>query len=449
MTFVRRMASRLALDGATLSAIAARTLAMLAGPVSIVLVTRQFTPAMQGFYYTFGSLVALQSFFELGLYIVIVNVASHEWTGLRFDASGRVVGDKPSLERLAALLRLVGRWYTAVAVAFLIVAGGVGWYFLSTGPGQHPDVVWRAPWIALVAVNAGVLWAMPHKSMLEGSGRIATVNSYRLAQTAVGYTASWSVMLLGGGLWTPVAMSATVLVVDVALLFGFRGYFLSLLDAAPSPQFNWRTEIWPMQWRLAVQGVLFYFAFSTFTPVVFHYFGAAAAGQMGMTWQATSGVMALGTTWIGSRVPTFGALVSRRDYAALDQLWRHVTLVAIGVTLLGGTAVVGLAWALSMVGSPIARRLLPVGAIALLVAGTLAAQMIQGIAAYLRAHKRDPLAISGVITSVVLGCLVWALGHAFGAWGVVGAYASVMWGVSLPLATWIFIRCRREWHVPA
>jgi hypothetical protein len=449
VTVLRRLASRLALDRATVSAIAAKLLAIAAGPVSLVLVTRQFTPSIQGYYYTFSSLVALQSFFELGLYIVIVNVVSHEWTSLRFDEQGRVVGDASSLARLAAMLRLVGIWYTGVAVAFLLVAGTVGWYFLSTGSSQNPDVEWRAPWLCLVAVNAGVLWAMPHKSMLEGSGQIRTVNSYRLAQTVLGNVSSWSVMLLGGGLWTPVALSASVLLVDISLLYGFRGYFLTLLDQVPSPGFNWRTEIWPMQWRLAVQGVLFYFAFSTFTPVVFRYFGAPAAGQMGMTWQATSGVMALGSAWIASRVPTFGAMASRRDYAALDPLWRHVTLVATGVTLLGGTAIIGVAEGLSMIGSPIANRLLPVGAIALVVAGTVAGQVIQGIAAYLRAHKQDPMAVSGVITSIALWALVWGLGSKFGGWGVAIAYASAMWSVSLPLATWIFLRSRREWQKDA
>jgi hypothetical protein len=37
------------------------------------------TAVEQGFYYTFGSVLALQVFVKLGLVTVIVQMASHEW----------------------------------------------------------------------------------------------------------------------------------------------------------------------------------------------------------------------------------------------------------------------------------------------------------------------------------------------------------------------------------
>lgn len=50
-----------------------------AGLLGLFLISIYFPPEVQGYYYTFASLVALQSFVELGLYLVIVNSASHEW----------------------------------------------------------------------------------------------------------------------------------------------------------------------------------------------------------------------------------------------------------------------------------------------------------------------------------------------------------------------------------
>jgi hypothetical protein len=46
----------------------------LAAPVTLLLIARFMSPTMQGFYYTFASLLALQSFVELGFSSVIVNI---------------------------------------------------------------------------------------------------------------------------------------------------------------------------------------------------------------------------------------------------------------------------------------------------------------------------------------------------------------------------------------
>ena len=39
---------------------------LLSGPITILLLTTFFSPKVQGYYYTFGSVLALQVFLELG-----------------------------------------------------------------------------------------------------------------------------------------------------------------------------------------------------------------------------------------------------------------------------------------------------------------------------------------------------------------------------------------------
>jgi len=82
---------------------------MLAGPVTLVIIARCFTPAVQGYYYTFASILALQVFAELGLGQVIVQFASHEWAHLHLDAAGRIEGDEQAKARLLNL----GDWPSA------------------------------------------------------------------------------------------------------------------------------------------------------------------------------------------------------------------------------------------------------------------------------------------------------------------------------------------------
>ena len=46
---------------------------------------------------------------------------------------------------------------------------------------------------------------------------------------------------------------------------------------------DWRTEIWPFQWRLAVSWLCGYFTFQLFNPILFAVRGPIEAGQMGDT----------------------------------------------------------------------------------------------------------------------------------------------------------------------
>jgi len=75
-------------------------------------------------------------------------------------------------------------------------------------------------------------------------------------------------------------------------------------------------------------------------------------------------------------------------------------------------------------------------------------QIIQCQAAYLRAHKKEPLVVSSVVSSVAIGCLVWGLGNRFGATGAATAYLFVISIFTLPWTTIIWFRSRAKWHQP-
>ena len=71
-------------DRAIAYALLSKVWLLFAGPITLYLISLYLTPEMQGFYYTFLSLVALQVFIELGFYVVITQFASHEWAHLSF-----------------------------------------------------------------------------------------------------------------------------------------------------------------------------------------------------------------------------------------------------------------------------------------------------------------------------------------------------------------------------
>jgi hypothetical protein len=145
---------RLGIDNAIAFTVLARGWGSLAGLVTVVLIARFLTRAQQGYYYTFGSLIALQIVFELGFSFVILQMASHERAHLTFSPDGQISGDAVAHSRLASVLQETIRWYTVAAVlmaAFLLIAGS---YFFSAHQTPGEVVAWRIPWYSAVFAAA-------------------------------------------------------------------------------------------------------------------------------------------------------------------------------------------------------------------------------------------------------------------------------------------------------
>ena len=79
---IKRILSLTGVNRAVGYSLLARGWQVIAGPISILLVTKFFSLEEQGFYYTFASILALQVFFELGLAFVIMQFSSHEFATL-------------------------------------------------------------------------------------------------------------------------------------------------------------------------------------------------------------------------------------------------------------------------------------------------------------------------------------------------------------------------------
>src|SRR6202451_4228990 len=83
----------LGLDRAVGFTVLARFWSSAAGLVTVALIARFLSPAQQGYYYTFGSLVALQIVFELGFSYVILQLASHERGEVSISSDYEINGD--------------------------------------------------------------------------------------------------------------------------------------------------------------------------------------------------------------------------------------------------------------------------------------------------------------------------------------------------------------------
>ena len=436
---------KIAISRAVVYTLGGKVWGILSGFVTLALISHFFSSDYQGYYYTFLSLLAFQIFFDLSLSTILVNFSAHEWSHLSFNEKKEVYGDTVALSRLAHLVRFSFRWYSVLALTFSIIVGIAGYAFLLKK--GDPGINWQGPWIALVVIAGGQLAILPHLSTLEGCGQIARVSFIRLMGSVIGSLMFWWGLTFGLGLWSTVLMFGLSLLVQLWFLTHFyRNYFRSLFKVKVAERISWRREIFPLQWRLGVAGVVNYFATAFFTPLMFWYHGAKVAGQMGMGWQIMGAAQAVALTWVYATTPTFGALISKKEYESLDRLFKRVTLISLGILVL----ISGIAWMLVnllfVANHSFSTRCMAPAPLLLFLLAAICMHVPQCQAAYLRAHKKEPLFVIGLIASGLTGGLVWWFGKNFGLAGVGGAYLAVTALVLMPGVFNIWKTKRDEWH---
>src|ERR1700683_948170 len=138
----------LGLDRAVVFTVLARAWASGSGLITVFLIARFLSPAEQGYYYTYTSLIALQMVFELGFSQVVMQHASHERAHVSIDVNGAVTGDETAHARLASVLQLSGPWYGDGALLLGLALIPAGLYFFSSHQHLGDIVPWRGPWIA-------------------------------------------------------------------------------------------------------------------------------------------------------------------------------------------------------------------------------------------------------------------------------------------------------------
>jgi hypothetical protein len=450
--WLERTAARLEFNRAVAYALLLRGWQLAAGVVSAVLIALYFTPDVQGYYYTFSSLLTLQALFELGCGQVLANLCSHEWAALRLDDRGRVSGDAAALSRLAHLSRLMFKLYGTLLAVFVVTVGFGGAAFLALQPAN--GVEWRGPWFALVAASGLLLWTMPFNAMLEGCNQVAAVNRFRLIQAVCANVTVWIALVLHADLWVAVFATVVRVAVELSLLLvRYRRFFASLLVKTHGvfrtpgvSTFSWKREIWPLQWRLGLQAPFGFLASSLYVPVLWYYQSKAVAGQMGMTWMMLFAVQAAALAWVQARIPQFGVLVARKEYGELDRLFRRLTIISVAAVTLGGLALCAIVVLLNELGVGLAERILPPLETAAFAAAFAVLQWSHCLAVYLRAHKRDPLWTANLLYYSASGVAAWYFASRFGPLAAGLGYLGTILIVNSPLQTAIWVVCRREWH---
>jgi O-antigen/teichoic acid export membrane protein len=403
----------------------------------ISLVLTVFSSEVQGYYFTFNSLLLGQVLLELGFGIVLIQFISHEWASLGYDDRGDITGAQHAVARLGSLVRFSLKWYGALALIFLVAVGSFGQWFLRAASSERV-AVFLPWWLLCVGVGANLV-IFPLRCFLEGSNQVHRSQACTLWANIAGNIAGCPVIVLGGGLFALAAISLVTAAVNALLLTKACLPFFRLMRASGAANgVSWREEFLPQQRRIGVSWSAGYVMYQSAIPIVFRNIGPKAAGKLGATLQIYNGINIIASSFLNAAGPRMGILGAKREYAKLQQLVRRTWLQCLFLSAVLGLGAVAAIAGLKHWGFPQGERFAEWPVTLIYIGVVIAQQLMNAETTAVRFQKLDPFVGNSVLCAalVLLGNVF--LGQRFGLIGVAVGFAIVTVVVAMPWCHYVY-----------
>jgi len=447
---VVRWLDSVGIDKAVLFTISSRGVQAGGALFSIFLVSIYLTKAEQGYYFTFGSVLAIQVFFELGLSSIIAQYVAHEVAHVSWDSSTEISGAVDRLSRLSSLLHFFIKWFAVSSVLLFFILLSLGIIFFTKFGKLSDNVSWLYPWIVITFSTSCLLFMSPFMYFLEGLGKVKEVAKIRLLQQALQILIL--VLSLTGGLRlfsSPLANLLSMIVLPTYLYFSKNKTILeNIWKKLSVERVNYRKEIFPMQWRIALSWSSGYFMYQLFNPIIFAHDGPVAAGQMGITLAVLNGILTIALSWINTKIPLYSTLIARNQFSTLDSIFYKTLKQVAVISLLMIGAYVSVVYYLQSTQNSFGSRFLEFIPLLMLSLTTYANLYISSLAIYLRCHKEEPLLQYSLVMAILTGSSTVILGYYYGVIGITAGYSFLTLFVGLVWATIVFNKKRILWHNP-
>lgn len=447
MNKLKRILKKIGVDTSIAYSSGSKILTGGSGFITIFFISLFLNEEEQGFYYTFGSIIALQVFFELGLTNIVTQFIAHENAHIIWENDHITGGDTLHISRLGHMLKFTKKWYSIITLLFFIsiLSGGI-WFFYRYSPSSDYHL-WIGPWMLVVSATAVNLFITPFLAILDGIGKIAQTSKIKFYQQLIIPIITWGAFICHGGLYV-VGIGQWCAVIIVIILIKRSELWQTLKEINTiniSEKIDYLKEVFPYQWKIALSWASGYFVFQLFNPILFATSGPIVAGQMGMSLTAINGIGAFATSWIATKVPIFSKLIALKNYSELDYLFNK-TMKQLSI-ICGTMLIVFLCFiiVINYFDLPIASRFLGILPFTLLEIAVFANQHGNGWATYLRCHKREPLLINTIVGAITCGLSTVVLGKLYGVIGMVGGYCVLR----IILTFWnytVYKHKKLEWH---
>lgn len=445
VSLISLVAKQLQLDKRVFYTLLFRVSQLFVGGGTVLAITHWFEQVEQGYYYTFFSLVELQVLFEMGLSFVILQFVGHTFAVLSWTPERTIKGPAEAVDNFRLFLFKSARFYFFIALAVLVAVFPVGYlFFMKTQ--EYAHINWQLPWLLLCFFTAANLLTTPFLAAIQGSGHVVQFNQFKTIQNTLGAIGMWLGMYLGAQLYSiAIDLGIGFLIAVIWLAYTYRHLLTHALHGWKNrlseqiiASLNWRSEVWPMQWRIAVTWISGYFLSQLYTPILFYYHGPIEAGKIGMSILLCNMLSVFALAFITAHNPEICQLIAKSRWQRLLQLFRRTTLQGVVLMLVAITCIV-IAFYMPIF-EFLTSRLVTLPQLLCLLLGTLFTFLIGAIAQLLRAFKHEPFMKVTVIGAVLNGSLSWYFGQYFSATGIVIVYLLLHMLFGLPTAIWLWYK---------
>lgn len=447
MSIFKKLALALGVDKAIILTSSSNFISAIGGVLSIVLVIKYLTGVEQGFYYTFGSIVAIQVFFELGLNGIITQYVAHEVSNLKWENEITLSGDSRFLSRISSILHFSIKWYLTFAAFLFVSLIVIGLIFFKHYDTTNGSVNWVLPWIILAIGTSMNLLVSPIIAFLQGLGKIKEMAKIQLLQHIFRLIVVWTGLILGAKLFV-LGFGSIIgsICVITLILIRYSKLLNNIWHIVINEKVHFKSEIFPYQWKIALSWISGYFIFQLFNPVLFATEGAVVAGQMGMTLTALNGILSLSLSWMSTKVPLYSGLIAQKKYEQLDNIFSKTLIQSALINTLGLGFIFFSIYILKYYEFSLGNRFLSYTPLMLLMVPIFLNHFISSWATYLRCHKQEPFLIPSIVSACAIALSTLILGNNFGIIGMTAGYCIITFFLGFVWGYIIFVNKKRIWH---
>lgn len=401
-------------------------------PIILLGIPFFLTEFEQGYWYTFGSLAALTTFADLGFTTIITQFSAHELSSSHGEIN----------ENIISLFRFVVKWISVAIGITIPIIMIIGAFIFNK---KDEFSIWGAPWF-LYCLTTGVNFIIQAVlSFFEGLNKISVVQHIKSIDAIVINLSGILFLAFGKGIYSlGLAMLLANIIDIIFIIKNFKDYLKIILRNKGSNR-KWLYEIIPLLSRYAISWICGYLIFQIYNPLVFYLHGAELAGKVGYSITIISSIGSISNIWIYVVIPKFNVLAEEKNWDKMDKELK-IRLPLCIVTFLTGVILFSILLKIPIIGNIIGNRILGIYQIIILSLAYVGQIIINGIAVYLRAHKKEPLMPISVFNAFysLIGTILGI--YLIGIEGIFIGYAS-SFIIAIPLSFIILFRCKKKWHI--
>lgn len=286
---------------------------VFSGLIVLYIVTSLLGIQDQGSYYLILSLVALQSFVDLGVISVMVNVILRDWTEYKNANSIQIRENKISIIR--GYFHFFLKWYSTLSFLLLLIS-----IIYSHNFKNESHLFYVLNCISIISsfnFFLNLFWLF-----LEGIGDYYSLYIFRTIQLLFSTLCLYVLIQYNFGInsffyyycltfFTSIFFIITKWSTFHLFIFGLRTKFLYF------------KEVFSFHFNVFIQSVFGYFTWQALIPLFYDKLGPVVAGKLGVTVQISSLFLSFSTFLIYSKSPIFSNLLVIKNYDQIKSLWKR------------------------------------------------------------------------------------------------------------------------------